>query len=764
MRIFWNEWYKVAGRRSFRIAWLAFLLANGILIWTSGSGNQYRKSDYKSVFDSMEEMSFQEAKSFMEEKYHELTALREEEITATYGDLDRTDFYAQYELVEQLYEEIQRIDQYPDYLQDIQKKAEFGESISIFQSQDAFSIRNAKKTAQAFQGLENLELDLNRSSMIEQTTGFQGTDLFLVLLVFWVCSLLAAEEKGSDLFSLLRPLKLGRSRLMTGKLCVCLVSVACLCLTFLVENFVISGYQYGFARLDLPLQTISEYSGSALHESVGQYLALYYVSKVLALYLLGLWFFLFALFSRTIPLYYGKVLVFLALSYVLYAVIPGNSMAQILKYVNAIFFIRVSPVYRYYFSLNIVGIPLDMPTVFWGTSLILAAILSGLLLFRFSNQEVTAFERRGKHKRQKTGIGMHTNLLLHEGRKILITNGAGLVLALFAAFQFYSVSQRSAYLSYEEYYYREYMLALEGGTREQTQEMIEKESQRYEQLDELWEEAYLKWEEGEINDRELAQTQDLISEQTKGRNAFARVLERVEYVMDYEKQHGEALELVYEGGWNYLFGREEPPYKTDMLRAVALVLMMIVALSGVFPMEYSTHMINLMTCYKRGRMDTVKRKGFLCLGISTCLYLLNYIPELLYASRIYGLHEWGACIYSIPTLAEFPIGLSIGGYAALLFGIRYLMMLSVLSLLLAISLYGKSIVNTMLSLLFILAAPLLLELLGVKSIRYMSLNLFLTGNGYLDGVQQNPFAALALFIPISIGLMGIHVIRKKFQE
>ena len=176
-------------------------------------------------------------------------------------------------------------------------------------------------------------------------------------------------------------------------------------------------------------------------------------------------------------------------------------------------------------------------------------------------------------------------MFYHECYKIFITNKALLLLLLFAGFQVYGMAHKSTYLPYDEYYYRQYMEALEGPLDDERIALIEKEEERFAEMDKLLEEANQRLESGEITERDLRKTRTLVQEQTKGRNAFLRVLERREYIVQHEQNHGRALDFVYEGGWEYLLGRETTPYENDMQRAIALLLVMIASFAGVFSME-----------------------------------------------------------------------------------------------------------------------------------------------------------------------------------
>lgn len=81
-----------------------------------------------------------------------------------------------------------------------------------------------------------------------------------------------------------------------------------------------------------------------------------------------------------------------------------------------------------------------------------------------------------------------------------------------------------------------------------------------------------------------------------------------------------------------------------------------------------------------------------------------------------------------------------------------------------ISVFMKSTITTMLPLFFLLEAPLLIDLLGIKFIRYVSLNSFLSGNSYLDTIQGNTLSGFTLILPMMLGVIALVSVLKRFRE
>ena len=563
---------------------------------------------------------------------------------------------------------------------------------------------------------------------------------------------------------MLKPLRNGRIKLMAGKMAALLAVLGVLNALFLMENYLISGVQYGFARLELPIQSVHGYMGCALPVNLGEYLCLFWASKTAAYFTLGLFFLLFALLAQSVMVFFLKGVCFLGVSGAFYTLIPGSSPLFLLKYVNIIRFLQVAPVYRYYFNLNLAGFAVGMAEVFWAVIFISLIVLPVLLCSFYSGKE---FRQAAKGRRTVIAFSdryCHTSVFLHECYKAWIMNRVLLIFLVFVLVQLCSVAGKNTYLPVDEYYYRQYMQALEDVPFEEGVVFIEKEQKRFQKWDQTAEEARQKFAAGALTERELLQAEELIAQETKGRNAFESVLLRRDYLLEYENRTGRQPGFLYEGGWNYLFGKEPVPYQNDMLRSGVLLVFMAAAFAGIFGTDFSTKMSRLIVCSRLGRMHTVRMKLRICRGILLLFFVTAYLPDLADAYRIYGLDRWGASIYAIPQLAGFPLELPIWAYMLLLLLVRYFMALCALWMLLAASVLLKSMAGAAILLLFLLGAPLAADYLGFRAIRNFSMNGFLTGNGYLDRLQVNGWYAVPIAVLAAIIWICKKYLYRQFRE
>ncbi len=376
--------------------------------------------------------------------------------------------------------------------------------------------------------------------------------------------------------------------------------------------------------MDLPIQSVQGYMSCALTVDLQGYLLLFWISKTAAFFTLGLFFFLFALSAQSAIGFYVKSILFLGGSGVFHILIPANSLLFLLKYVNIIRFLQVTPVYRYYFNLNLAGFAAGMSEVFLAAVFLCMSVLPVLLCSFYSRKEFrqkakkqgagAAFSRAylKNHSRHlpksifqtRSGRQIHTSVFLHECYKALIMNRVLWIFLVFAAVQICSAAGKHTYLPLDEYYYRQYMQALEDVTFDKGTALIDQEQKRFRKWDKTTKQAQQEYAAGNLTERKLQAAEELAAAETKGRNAFEWVLLRRDYLLEYENRTGRQPGFIYEGGWNYLFGKEYVPYQNDMLRFGTLLVFLIAAFAGIFGTDFSTGMLGLMVCGRLGRMHT----------------------------------------------------------------------------------------------------------------------------------------------------------------
>ena len=165
--------------------------------------------------------------------------------------------------------------------------------------------------------------------------------------------------------------------------------------------------------------------------------------------------------------------------------------------------------------------------------------------------------------------------------------------------------------------------------------------------------------------------------------------------------------LYYERGYEQLTGYEEA-WKRDALLALESVLMVILAVAGIYSIEYNTGMMRLLKTTPLGRKDLRSAKLWIGAGLVTVIFAMVYGSELYRILSAFGTKGWNcsvACMSHIPMKLS---GLTVADYL--------------------ICRRAKSFIMTMVYSAAVFAVPLVLYLSGVQILRYILLNPLLLGN------------------------------------
>ncbi len=746
MGIFWKELYKVYARRGFLLGGLFLFALNMALIGTDTGNSMVRPEVYREAYAHIGTLRGDGQADFIKSGYE-----------AACGDgavVEDTYF-----LFQELYEQLQQIENYPDYLKEIQERADHAGGISIFQRRDPFSVRNARATAKAFLPLEGNVLQFTNTKMFVEAVDFLATDFFLAVLIFYVVVILVVKEKEKGLFALVKPLAYGRFHFLCAKMGVLFVSVCFFSLLFWGGNFLAAACKYGAVDLGACLQSVGGYAGSALNVTVGQYWMLFLASKMFIYFGIGLLFFCFALGAQSMAqLYVRSVLVF-AVSFGLYWGIDGNSPLQILKYLNLVNLVRVTPVYQYYFNLNVCSVPVY---IVWGFVLFCALLCAGafffsLYIFKSRDSAITLKSRfvSKRSRRKRCGRG----IWYFEAYKLLGIQKAFWIFLLFVCLQGVWLMQREPYIGMSERYYKNYMQTLGGEVTDRTRIQIEREEERFASFDRMRLEAEQQLAAGSISQQEYDAVQKLVEENTKGQDAFLRVQERFAYVNEQGRKTGERPWMVYETGYEKLTGNWYMGYGDDMKNAGMLLIAMIAAFSAFFAAEYSTGMIHLISCCRLGQKDTVKAKLRVAVPLYTAFFAVGYAPDFIAVCMQYGLPFANAKLSAIPALLGFPVDIRLWQYLVLLYIGRYFVFFCILLFIFWYSAVVKDIGTAFLVLSVVLALPAFLHLIGLCWMDYVSLNAFVSGNMLWNHLKGGGCALLFGCSAVCAGFLYTRLLR-----
>lgn len=183
-------------------------------------------------------------------------------------------------------------DEYKNYkktISEILEKAENLETISIFQkSQDDFSSKNIKDTAKNYEKMLDTKLHFVPAKGIDSFTNIGITDIFIVLLIFVISTIIIYEEREKNLFPLIKSTKNGRGKTILAKIFVMLIVIFAISLVLYTINFIYYAITIGYGNLNANLQSVNTFIYSTLQISIGGYIILFLITKITTFFIISL--------------------------------------------------------------------------------------------------------------------------------------------------------------------------------------------------------------------------------------------------------------------------------------------------------------------------------------------------------------------------------------------------------------------------------------------------------------------------------------------
>ncbi|WP_286312712.1 hypothetical protein [Thomasclavelia cocleata] len=737
MHIFFQEFHKILRNKSCILALIIALVINIGLLAATNPGEYYNAANYQKAYHKISTLNDDKKGTFIEEYYQSLIFNNINEYKYTHS------FMGELELFNNLNKQWNKISSYPDFLTSIKQSSQDSQ-VAIFKNQSDFQKRNANKTIKDYQGLDNVKLTFTNVNAFIDSIDFAPTDLIALAFIFFIISSLLIYEKEHQLFFLLKSTKKGRTGLITAKTSVILLMSLMTVLLFWGSNIFVSCIKNGSLPLSVSIQSITSFTTSTLAISTGQYLLLFLVSKICIYSLIGMIFLFIALMSKkTIELYFLTILLF-GISFTLYLTIPDNSTFTILKYINIIPYLLVNPIYQTYLNLNIIGYPINTITIFWIIISIILPFFTFLNIYVFSKDKTTD-TLTSWHPKRKNNFKTNVSIFYHECYKLLVLQKGLIILIIFSITTSWYTMNINHDISEDEYYYKNYMSVLNGPYDTKKQQIIEKETKRFEELHQKSSQASLDLQSGKISENEKNAIDNYVSTQLLSERAFQRVLERVNYVLENPD-----YPIIYETGYLELFGKGFDNYKTDFTLMLLLILTLIILFTPFIASEYSSDMIKLISVQKNGSKKLFKQKWKLCILISTLCTFITYTPQLVYIIQKYGLSNITASNQAILELSNIVLHVPLIYQIILLYLIRLFMIYITITLIFMISQIVKNTYPALFILCASLAFPLGIGIIDIPFINKMSLNSFFSGNFIINEFSVIHVIILFIFIIIFI--------------
>lgn len=619
------EMLKVCRSKLFLAALACLLGVNLFCLWDTVSSREYTPKEYRAVWEGMEGRTEEEKLVFARV---EMERIQEE--------LQKAGMYdcAERKLYDNIISELEAANGYETYVTELGRKKDLIVGSVLFRDDEAFSTRSAKKAYEDYRNAAKPVVSTAPSEGVE-LLNLAVTDLLAACAGIFACVVLFVREREQGMIRLQWTLRHGRLKHLWYKLCALLLCSFGISVLFYGCNYLFASVSYGFGPPDRDIRMVEDYAHSVHGFSVGSWLVLNFLLKVVVLFVMLL------LCSLCCTVFNGMVSVILSFSaillveFLLYTKIAATSVYSPLRYINLIAVFQNHEWLLLYKHINVFGHPVNYAVcaVVWFLVLFgiaVAGCVSGYFGYRKKLEHRSGRRRDGNKQKHRVRTGLFS---LELWKAMVMQRMLPMILGLLLLQLLIYVRAPKQGISMEEYYYKSYISRLEGEVTEETKQHLE----------ELYREA-------------------VDARSSMALEAYQRVYERYEYLVE----HGGCF--VYDTGFGILTG--ETQESKDALLTVKLMLVLLLFCATVFSYDPQKRMDGLLHSTVLGERAIPKQKYLICALFSIFAAIAVYLPDFLQVAGQYEVHGYSYPAVSLPWLFRYGEKISIGGYLVLLYVLR----------------------------------------------------------------------------------------------
>ena len=639
-------------------------------------------------------------------------------------------------LLEKVYGDFQKVHGYGDFLKEIEERKNELSGISIFAADiDSFSARNMEKEEKDYRKMAAISPLPQLSSPITAALGLPVSDLLLYLAVIFFGGAMIYEEREKKLFLITYATVRGRFWTISAKLGALALHCSFVTVCLYGSNFAWSAVAAGLPDLSAPLQSLAPYMGSTLKLSIGGFLILNVLLKAMVLFAFGALLLTAAIAFKQnfMSLFAGGLC--LAVSALLYSVIPANGWNNWLKFLNFYGAMKTDQMLGGYLNLNFFGIPVSrimaVLSFLFVVCLVGTAGAAGLFvrgknlsaaqrenpMVRLYGKIRANLSRRLRSFRRVPGIQIYgSGLFSHESWKIFIMQRGIVILLLFTAFIGYQHISRPYEINGAESYYKDMMAELSGELTDEKRTLIDREQARYDEAFAEIERIEALLASGEIDKQAAAAMMEPYHRETAFYPSFQRIITQYQWIC--QNQDGR---FVYDTGYLLLLGFSESSAADALTDYILLTLCIILTFSCTFAMEYQAGVWNLLSATACGRRRIQKEKIRIALLTGILLAILIFGCGVVQVLIHCPMNQFTASTMCLSPYRNAGLDMPLWLWIGILLLMRILVAMALILLVLLISAKLKNQLMTMCLAGLLLVIPSLLYAMGLDFTKWWSL-------------------------------------------
>lgn len=656
---------------------------------------------YREQIDTYQKLPIQEA-------YEQAQADREEARTI--------EDWKTYEALEKCVNQMESLAGWEGYLKGVQDSADRVLQFSIFQDSGGYTYKNTIKTAREYEALHDVNLVLGHDDALTSILQSVVTDYMLVLwMLLFVMSFLQERRRG--LWAMIYATPRGRGQLGLRRIGV--LFVAAISGTFLLVGggFSVGCAIYGIPEMNRAVQSIPLLQGITQEWSVGSFIWIYFLTKGLAVFMMGL--FLYAILSlfRSLPAAIVTLGIVMGAEYVLYWGVQTQSPWAVVKYGNLAALIETGSLFTRYLNVNLFTVPVSIRTIGWFLIGVVTVLSAGVVIW---NQR---WKRPAGHKNVWERFVMIKNrcldtlwtrcpLWLSECYKVLFLQRGWLVWSVLALWMLYGALGVPVVETTEESLANQFCEQHMGPVEEETRAAATLWAERIQERIEERNQLRSRYEAGELSAGEYDSAMNEYSGLDIQQGALYIVQDRI------QQAEAENVWLIS----NHAIERYFSPsaYSGYQLAMGVLLLELAITLGGIQASEEENGVRNMVRAAYWGRSPLWRAKAWAVFVLSSLCVILYTIVEARQLIQVLPVGIWAAPAASVGYFREIPRAISLAGLYGILFTLRLVMVWSVAGLILCISGWCKQTNVGQGAAVILFGVPAFLGYVGVAGMQIVS--------------------------------------------
>ena len=583
---------------------LICIVANAVItvLTTKYTGDEYTSGEYKSMWYILSDLSGTDAESFLEMRQRQLEYSSEN--------------WQELCLVKDIKAEVESADSYNEYVDEVIDDAGKRLTVSGLFQENEFLNKNLKKTIEDYRNVSKKELAAQPQKGVLLILQSKVSDYLMLALILLITAFLIIPEKESREAVLFATTVNGQEKMIKAKFMVLLIMICCLYLIFYIENILTAQIVYGIGDTSRYIQSITEYKGCLYGITVAQFMAIIFSLKLMVFVIIAMLMVAVCYRMESGAKIVTFIGIFGATEYIMHRYIPESSLLSPFKHINIISLLKIDKLLGKYVNINFAGYPVNFSYV---VIISMVTICVELYVFFIKQWKVSciAWNKKVHIKHIFDGI-YRRNIYFYEmlriGRKsrILVVFIAVAVLQIFRM-QMYSYENEP-----DKVYFRTYMQYISGLSYTDQQKYVENENQRYDRI---------------LNENVTEENRVQHGNNLLPYNAWQKVIGEYERI-SMLRESGADVQLTYSDGYEQLMGADSKLYVASY---VVLVILLILAFSGIYAIDYEENMNELISVTYHGRRKIMYERTKYSVVTGIICFVMTYLPEFIMVQTKIGL-------------------------------------------------------------------------------------------------------------------------------